>query len=188
MTVQQRVDTEFVEFVGLLAGELEAAYVRLQRHDRRWRARWGDVEMMLNPNGPLLNGGSHGDNGQTGRKLVMDYYGPRVPIGGGVLCGKDFAHIDRAAAMAAREAAVEVVKGGERECRVTLAYAPNVDEPVEVGVEAIDSMRLSSLERSRFSQREVSARCTQRGIERWENPDCCSGIFGPQVGKVAQRL
>ena len=43
---------------------------------------------MLNPNGPLLNGGSDGDNGQTGRKLVMDYYGPRVPIGGGALYGK----------------------------------------------------------------------------------------------------
>ena len=37
-----------------------------------------DIELLINPNGPLLNGGSDGDNGQTGRKLVMDYYGPRV--------------------------------------------------------------------------------------------------------------
>ena len=35
-----------------------------------------DIELIINPNGPLLNGGSDGDNGQTGRKLVMDYYGP----------------------------------------------------------------------------------------------------------------
>ena len=155
MTVQQRVDTEFVEFVGLLAGELEAAYVRLQRHDRRWRARWGDVEMMLNPNGPLLNGGSHGDNGQTGRKLVMDYYGPRVPIGGGALCGKDFAHIDRAAAMAARDAAVEAVRAGATECKVVLAYAPNVDEPVEVGVEVVGGRGMVRFEGGRFRQSVV---------------------------------
>jgi hypothetical protein len=40
----------------------------------------------------------HGDNGQTDRKLAVDYYGPMVPIGGGALSGKDLAHIDRAAA------------------------------------------------------------------------------------------
>ena len=33
---------------------------------------------MVNPNGPLVEAGSDGDNGQTGRKLVMDFYGPRV--------------------------------------------------------------------------------------------------------------
>ena len=65
--------------------------------DRRWAARWEDVAVMINPNTTLCNGGSDADNGQTGRNLVMDYYGPRVPIGGGTLCGKDFAHSDRAA-------------------------------------------------------------------------------------------
>ena len=30
----------------------------------------------------------------------MDYYGPRVPIGGGALSGKDLSHIDRAGAYA----------------------------------------------------------------------------------------
>jgi S-adenosylmethionine synthetase len=28
------------------------------------------------------------DNGQTGRKLVMDFDGPRIPVGGGALSGK----------------------------------------------------------------------------------------------------
>ncbi len=156
VTVQQQADTGFVEFVGLLVGELEAAYAKLQRHDRRWRARWEDIELMVNPNGPLLNGGSHGDNGQTGRKLVMDYYGPRVPIGGGALCGKDFAHIDRAAAMAAREAAVEAVKGGARECKVMLAYAPNLDLPLEVQVEARGGGRAPRFERERFAQSRLA--------------------------------
>ena len=69
---------------------------------------------MLNPNGPLLNGGSDGDNGQTGRKLVMDYYGPRVPIGGGALSGKDPTHIDRVGARRAREMALREVSEGAR--------------------------------------------------------------------------
>ena len=52
-----------------------------------------------------MNGGSDGDNGQTGRKLVMDFYGTRVAIGGGALSGKHLTHIDRCGAYAAREAA-----------------------------------------------------------------------------------
>ena len=42
----------------------------------------------------------------------MDYYGPRVPIGGGALSGKDLSHIDRAGAYAARRACVEAVRAG----------------------------------------------------------------------------
>ena len=59
----------------------------------RLRYNFGGV----NPNGPLVEAGSDGDNGQTGRKLVMDFYGPRVPIGGGALSGKHLTHIDRIA-------------------------------------------------------------------------------------------
>jgi S-adenosylmethionine synthetase len=87
---------------------------------------------MLNPNGPLLNGGSDGDNGQTGRKLVMDYYGPRVPIGGGALSGKDPTHVDRVGARLAREMALRDVKAGAGECLVRLTYAPGVSEPIDV--------------------------------------------------------
>ena len=62
--------------------------------------------------GPLVNGGSDGDNGQAGRKLVIDFYGPRVPIGGGALSGKHLSHIDRIGACAARDAAVRAVQSG----------------------------------------------------------------------------
>ena len=183
VTVQQRVDTGFADFVGLVEAGLAEAYTALRRRDRRWRARWEDVEVMVNPNGPLLNGGSHGDNGQTGRKLVMDYYGPRVPIGGGALCGKDFAHIDRAAALAAREAAVEVVRGGAKECKVTLAYAPNLHLPLEVGVEVVGAGRPVGFEGSRFRQSAIGERSAQaRWVER-ENTDCFYGSFSPQTDR-----
>jgi S-adenosylmethionine synthetase len=90
---------------------------------------------MINPNGPLLNGGSDGDNGQTGRKLVMDFYGPRLPLGGGALSGKHLTHIDRIGAYAAREAAVRAVTTGAAECLVRLVYAPNEPLPLDVTYE-----------------------------------------------------
>ena len=90
---------------------------------------WADVEVTVNPNGPHYKSGSDSDNGQTGRKRVMDYYGPMVPIGGGALSGKHPAHIDR---LVARDAAIRAVRTGVRECTVRLAYAPNRKEPMEV--------------------------------------------------------
>ena len=74
-------------------------------------------------------------NGQTGRKLAVDYYGPRVPIGGGALSGKHMGHIDRIGAYAARDAAVRAVLSGAEECLVRLAYAPNIPEPLDVHYE-----------------------------------------------------
>jgi hypothetical protein len=62
----------------------------------------------------------------------VDYYGPRIPIGGGALSGKDLSHIDRAGAYAARQAALHAVRTGAGECQVTLAYAPNRDLPLDV--------------------------------------------------------
>ena len=62
----------------------------------------------------------------------MDFYGPRVPIGGGALSGKHLTHIDRIGAYAAREAAVRAVRSGADECLVRLAYAPNHTEPMDI--------------------------------------------------------
>ena len=75
---------------------VHATYQALQASDARWVAGWNEIEVLINPNGLLIIGGSDGDSGQTGRKLVMDYYGPHVPVGGSALFGKDLAHIDRA--------------------------------------------------------------------------------------------
>lgn len=94
---------------------LRERYGALQASDGRWAQHWRAVEVLVNPNGPHLRGGSDGDNGQTGRKLVMDHYDPRVPLGGGALAGKHPAHIDRMAARAARHAAVSAVQAGATE-------------------------------------------------------------------------
>ena len=48
-----------------------------------------DVIILCNPAGDWNQGGFDADTGVTGRKIVIDAYGPRVPVGGGAYSGKD---------------------------------------------------------------------------------------------------
>ena len=132
VTLQHREATGLMDLTGKVFTTLSERYTRIQRDDSRWQMPWNEVALSVNPNGPYIRAGSDGDNGQTGRKLVMDYYGPRVPIGGGAISGKHPAHVDRLAAYEARKAAVHAVRTGAKECLVRLAYAPNSNTPMEV--------------------------------------------------------
>ncbi len=132
VTLQHPQTTGLMNLTAAVQQTLGHAYEALRSADPRWLKPWPQVDVTVNPNGPHYRAGSDSDNGQTGRKLVMDYYGPRVQIGGGALSGKHPAHIDRLAAHAARDAALHAVRTGARECTVRLAYAPNHNEPMEV--------------------------------------------------------
>ena len=104
----------------------------------------------VNPGGPYVIGGTHGDNGLSGKKLVIDFYGPRVPIGGGALSGKDFASVDRVGALVARDLALAVTdQWGARTCEVTLAIRP--------GDEAFRVARVVADGGARFDVAEVSS-------------------------------
>ena len=84
-----------------------------------------ELQLQLNDAGDFVEGGPHGDNGLSGKKLVCDFYGPRVPIGGGAMSGKDLWKADRAGPLIARELAVRGVQRlGLRECTVTLVICP----------------------------------------------------------------
>ncbi len=135
VTIQQRNIVDFMAVCQATESVLQSTYMAAQKSDQRWKASWEDVSLLINPNGPMVEAGSDGDNGQTGRKLAMDFYGPRVPIGGGALSGKHLSHIDRIGAYAARHAAIKAVSSGARECLVRLAYAPNQMEPLDVTYE-----------------------------------------------------
>ena len=85
--------------------------------------------VVVNGAGDFVVGGPEGDNGLSGKKLVLDAYGPRVAIGGGALSGKDFFKADRAGAILARRLAKAVVMtGAARECRAVLAFLPGAGE------------------------------------------------------------
>jgi S-adenosylmethionine synthetase len=67
------------------------------------------LAIRFNASVVFVRGGPMNDNGQTGRKLVCDFYGPRVPIGGGALSGKDPWRLDRVGAFRARQTALAIV-------------------------------------------------------------------------------
>lgn len=49
----------------------------------------GDTRFFINPTGRFVIGGSQGDSGLTGRKIIVDTYGGYARHGGGAFSGKD---------------------------------------------------------------------------------------------------
>ena len=86
-------------------------------------------QLTVNGAGAFEVGGPEGDNGLSGKKLVVDAYGPRVPIGGGAWSGKDFYKADRAGGLHARRLAKFIVQAGlAAEATVTLQWCPGERE------------------------------------------------------------
>ncbi len=94
-----------------------------------------ELKLHINPAGDWILGGFDADAGLTGRKLVVDNYGPRIPVGGGAFSGKDPSKVDRSAAYAARKIAIDYLKQhGAKEVYVFLAYAIGYNQPLEATV------------------------------------------------------
>lgn len=94
-----------------------------------------DLTLHINPAGDWEIGGFDADSGLTGRKLAVDNYGPRVPLGGGAFSGKDGTKVDRSGAYIARLIAVDYLKKHRaNEVFVYLAYAIGFAQPVEATV------------------------------------------------------
>lgn len=94
-----------------------------------------DTKYYLNHSGDWNIGGFDADTGLTGRKIVVDSYGPRVPVGGGAFSGKDWTKVDRSGAKYAQHIAQTILKErGAQEVKVELAYALGVAEAVQAVV------------------------------------------------------
>lgn len=90
------------------------------------------TSVSINPAGDWDTCGFDADSGLTGRKLVVDNYGPRVPIGGGAFSGKDGTKVDRSAAYYARKIAVDYLQQYDaQEVYVYISYALGRIEPVD---------------------------------------------------------
>ena len=91
----------------------------------------------VNPAGRFVTGGPLADSGLTGRKVIADTYGGVAHHGGGAFSGKDGTKVDRSAAYAARQAALQVVRSGlASSCEIALSYAIGVEQPVAIHFEA----------------------------------------------------
>ena len=122
------IDSIVASFQNVPHDELEA----LVREFIEKEGLTGKLELHINPAGDWNQGGFDADTGLTGRKLIVDNYGPRVAIGGGCYSGKDPSKVDRSAAYMARRIAVDYLrKRGAHEVLVRLAYAIGYAEPLE---------------------------------------------------------
>jgi S-adenosylmethionine synthetase len=86
-------------------------------------------KLLLNGAGEFAIGGPQGDNGLSGKKLVIDHYGPGIPIGGGALAGKDPHKVDKCGALRARQLAKKLVRQRVDEAQVILGWAPGGEAP-----------------------------------------------------------
>ncbi|MCD5381051.1 MAG: methionine adenosyltransferase domain-containing protein [Candidatus Pacebacteria bacterium] len=82
-------------------------------------------EYHVNPAGDWSVGGFDADAGLTGRKIIIDNYGPEIAVGGGAFSGKDPSKVDRSAAYMARRVAVDYLERYPKAetVLVKLAYA-----------------------------------------------------------------
>lgn len=122
----------------VVASFQHAPQQELESKVKAWLAQQetiGNPELHVNPAGDWDQGGFDADAGLTGRKLVVDNYGPRIPIGGGAFSGKDPSKVDRSAAYMARKIAVDYLKKRQaKEVFVRLAYAIGYDQALEATV------------------------------------------------------
>ena len=103
-----------------------------------------NTKIIINGTGRFVIGGPQADTGLTGRKIIVDNYGPIVPVGGGCFSGKDPTKVDRSAAYMARYIAKNLVKAGICDkCKVMLSYAIGVAEPTSIDVDSYGTARIS---------------------------------------------
>jgi S-adenosylmethionine synthetase len=129
-----RITAIVASFQNAEQSKLKRAVHEWLSQERQAKAATG-LELHINPAGDWQQGGFEADAGLTGRKLIVDNYGPHIPIGGGAFSGKDPSKVDRSAAYAARKIAIYYLKKYQaREVLVELAYAIGYDQPLEATV------------------------------------------------------
>ncbi|HXQ23744.1 MAG TPA: methionine adenosyltransferase domain-containing protein [Candidatus Acidoferrales bacterium] len=156
-SLQQRAAAEAIALHRAVRVTIEE---ELQRLSLSLPALSGQVPepLAVNGAGAFEVGGPEGDNGLSGKKLVMDAYGPRVAIGGGAWSGKDFHKADRAGALLARRLAKLVVLAGmSREATVTVNFAPGDRAAQLVNVVAEGAGMHAAQRCLRFLEADLSA-------------------------------
>ncbi len=102
------------------------------------------TKYLINPSGSFIVGGSFGDSGTTGRKIVVDTYGGMGRIGGGCFSSKDPSKVDRSAAYYCRYVAKNIVaaKLADR-VEIQLSYAIGKSQPISVMMDTFNTGKIS---------------------------------------------
>jgi len=135
-----QITTSDGKVISVVASFQHAPHDELLSRVKHWLrneklAKLESVDYHINPAGDWNVGGFDADAGLTGRKLIVDNYGPRIPIGGGAFSGKDPSKVDRSAAYMARKIAIDYLSArNASEVFVNLAYAIGYSQPLEATV------------------------------------------------------
>ncbi len=106
-----------------------------------------DFRILVNPTGRFVTGGSFGDTGVTGRKIIADTYGGMARHGGGAFSGKDPTKVDRSASYMARFIAKNIVANNYADkCLIELSYVIGVANPVSIYVDTYNTNKISEEE------------------------------------------
>ena len=103
-----------------------------------------NTKYHINPTGQFIIGGSMGDCGLTGRKIIVDTYGGMARHGGGAFSGKDPSKVDRSAAYAGRYVAKNIVAAGLADrCEIQVSYAIGVAEPTSISIDTFGTAKIA---------------------------------------------
>ncbi|MFV0479635.1 MAG: methionine adenosyltransferase [Anaerorhabdus sp.] len=103
-----------------------------------------NTTILINPSGSFTIGGSFGDSGTTGRKIVVDTYGGFVPNGGGCFSSKDPSKVDRSAAYYARYVCKSLVAHHLCDrCQIELSYAIGKPSPISIYIDTYGTGKMS---------------------------------------------
>lgn len=129
---------------------------------------------VINGKGKFIQGGFNADAGLTGRKIVVDNYGPNIEVGGGCYSGKDPTKVDRSAAYMCRLVAKSIVTSGmATEALVKVAYAIGTKEPTLISVQTNglpdkdNIIRKAVLKKFDFHPRAIIERLGLQQLDGW---------------------
>ena len=109
--------------------------------DPKWITK--DLKIDINPGGRFVIGGSFGDSGTTGRKIVVDSYGGMGRIGGGCFSSKDPSKVDRSAAYYCRYVAKNLVANGLMDrCEIQVSYAIGLTKPLSIYINSFNTEKV----------------------------------------------
>ena len=140
ISTQHKGDTKFETIYKSVKKDMEALlryHLKGEMFDSLHKIE--EKKFYLNGAGDFIQGGPEGDNGLSGKKLCIDFYGPEIPIGGGAISGKDPHKIDVCGAFRARELALKLVKEyGFYSVFTSLAWSPGEKYPHSIKAYSID--------------------------------------------------
>lgn len=99
-----------------------------------------ETKYYINPSGSFTIGGSFGDSGTTGRKIVCDSYGGAARVGGGCFSSKDPSKVDRSGAYYCRYVAKNIVaKGLAKRCEIQVSYAIGIKNVLSISIDTFNT-------------------------------------------------